>query len=39
MGMANLVSGLVVNAQDSQSRGPVFKTTECLQGQLSLSSF
>ena len=30
---------LVVKALDSQSRGPVFKTTGWLQGQLSLSSF
>ena len=32
-------NGLVVKALDSQSRGPVFKTTEWLQGRLSLSSF
>ena len=31
-------NGLVVKALDSQSRGPVFKTTGWLQGQLSLSS-
>ena len=31
--------GLVVKALDSQSRGPVFKTTGWLQGRLSLSSF
>ena len=30
---------LVVKALDSQSRGPVFKTTGWLQGRLSLSSF
>ena len=30
--------GLVVKALDSQSRGPVFKTTGWLQGRLSLSS-
>ena len=30
--------GPVVKALDSQSRGPVFKTTGWLQGQLSLSS-
>ena len=30
---------LVVKALDSQSRGPVFKTTGWLQGQLSVSSF
>ena len=32
-------NGLVVKALDSQSRGPVFKTSEWLQGRLSLSSF
>ena len=32
-------NGLVVKALDSQSRGPVFKTTWLLQGRLSLSSF
>ena len=32
-------NGLVVKALDSQSRGPMFKTTGWLQGQLSLSSF
>ena len=32
-------NGLVVKALDSQSRGPVLKTTGLLQGQLSLSSF
>ena len=31
--------GLVVKALDYQPRGPVFKTTGCLQGQLSLSFF
>ena len=31
-------NGLVVKALDSQSRGPVFKTTGWLQGRLSLSS-
>ena len=31
--------GLVVKSLDSQSRGPVFKTTGWLQGRLSLSSF
>ena len=31
--------GLVVKALDYQSRGPVLKTTGCLQGQLSLSFF
>ena len=31
--------GLAVKALDSHSRGPVFKTTEWLQDQLSLSSF
>ena len=31
--------GLVVKALDYQSRGPVFKTTGYLQGQLSLSFF
>ena len=31
--------GLVVKALDSQSRGPVFKTTGWLQGRLSPSSF
>ena len=31
--------GLVVKLLDSQSRGPVFKTTRWLQGRLSLSSF
>ena len=34
-----LMYGLVVKSLDSQSRGPVFKTTGWLQGQLSLSSF
>ena len=32
-------NGLVVKMLDSQSRGPVFKTTGWLQGRLSLSSF
>ena len=32
-------NGLVVKALDSQSRGPMFKTTDWLQGRLSLSSF
>ena len=32
-------NGLVVKALDYQSRGPVLKTTEWLQGGLSLSSF
>ena len=32
-------AGLVVKALDSQSRGPVFKTTGWLQGRLSLPSF
>ena len=32
-------NGLVVKAVDSQSRGPMFKTTRWLQGQLSLSQF
>ena len=32
-------NGLVVKALDSQSRSPVFKTTEWLQGRLSPSSF
>ena len=32
-------NGLVVKTLDSQSRGPVFKTTGWLQGRLSLSSF
>ena len=32
-------NGLVVKAQDFQSRGPVFKTTGWFQGRLSLSSF
>ena len=32
-------SGLVVKWLDSQSRGPVFKTTGWLQGRLSLSCF
>ena len=32
-------SGLVVKVLDSQSRGPVFKTSGWLQGLLSLSSF
>ena len=32
-------NGLVVKALDSQSMGPVFKTTGWLQGRLSLSSF
>ena len=31
--------GLVVKSLDSQSRGPVFKTTGWLQGRLSLSFF
>ena len=31
--------GLVVKALDSQSRGPGFKSTGWLQGQLGLSSF
>ena len=31
--------GQVVKALDSQSRGPVFKTTGWLQGRRSLSSF
>ena len=31
--------GLMVKTLDSQSRGPVFKTTEWLQGRLSLSYF
>ena len=31
--------GLVVKVLDSQSRGPMFKTTGWLQGRLSLSSF
>ena len=34
-----LTNGLVVKALDYQSRGPVLKTTEWLQGGLSLSSF
>ena len=34
-----LSNGLVVKALDSQSRGPVFKTTGLLQGRLSRSSF
>ena len=34
-----LFYGLVVKALDSQSRGPVFKTTGWFQGRLSLSSF
>ena len=32
-------NNLVVKALDSQSKGPVFKTTGWLQGRLSLSSF
>ena len=32
-------NGLVVKALDSQSKGPVLKTTGLLQGRLSLSSF
>ena len=32
-------NGLVVKALDSQSRGPVLKTTRWFQGRLSLSSF
>ena len=32
-------NGVVVKALDSQSRGPTFKTTGCLQGQLSFLSF
>ena len=32
-------NGLVVKALDSQSRGPVFRTSGWVQGQLSLSSF
>ena len=32
-------NGLVVKALDSQSKVPTFKTTEWLQGRLSLSSF
>ena len=32
-------NGLVVKVLDFQSRDPVFKTTEWLQGRLSLSSF
>ena len=32
-------NGLVVKALDSQSRGPVFKSTGWLQDRLSLSSF
>ena len=32
-------NGIVVKALDSQSRGPVIKTTGWLQGRLSLSSF
>ena len=35
----NIYYGLVVKALDSQSRGPVFKTTGWFQGRLSLSSF
>ena len=31
--------GLMVKTLDSQSRGPVFKTTDLLQGRLSLSYF
>ena len=31
-------NGLVVKSLDSQSRGLMFKTAGCLQGQLSLSS-
>ena len=33
------LTGLVVESLDSQSMGPVFKSTGWLQGQLSLSSF
>ena len=36
--MGSWSNGLVVKALDSQSRGPVFKTTGWLQGRLSLSS-
>ena len=36
--VASLI-GLVVKALDSQSRGPLFRTTGRLQGRLSLSSF
>ena len=32
-------NGLVVKVLDSQSRSSVFRTTGCLQGRLSLSSF
>ena len=32
-------NGLMVKVMDSQSRGPVFKTTGCLQGRISLSFF
>ena len=32
-------NGLVVKLLDSQSRSSVFRTTGCLQGRLSLSSF
>ena len=35
----NMSSGVVVKVLDSQSRGPVSKTTGWLQGRLSLSSF
>ena len=38
-GIPCISNGLVVRALDSQSRGPVFKTTGWLQGRLSLSSF
>ena len=34
-----MIIGLVVKALDSQSRGPVFKSTRWLQGRLSLSAF
>ena len=37
--LAFLSNGLVVKALDSKSRGPMFKATVWLQGQLSLSSF
>ena len=36
---SGLSNGLVVKALDSQSRGPVFKTSRWLQGRLSPSSF
>ena len=36
---AKLYPSQVVKALESQSRGPLFKTTGWLQGQLSLSSF